>query len=236
MSAKSTTRNGRATAGCGIRAFRACVRTSPHATCIASARSARRTPWLPTKTRAGKSGADDLDGIRLTSPDKVYYPDIGLTKLDLALYYQAVATHILTYVAKRPISLVRCPEGIEGEHFFQRHAMKGMSEAIKQVPIQGGESKKPYLYIDSEEGLFGLVQIGTLEIHDWGVSLKNIDKPDRLVFDLDPDEEFDFAVLKAAAQEVRAFLADLGFTSFLKATGGKGLHLVAPILPEARLG
>ena len=77
--------------------------------------------------------------------------------------------------------------------------MKGMSKAIKEVPIPGGETKKHYLYIDNEEGLFGLVQIGALEIHDWGVSLKNIDKPDRLVFDLDPDEEFDFAVLKAAA-------------------------------------
>jgi bifunctional non-homologous end joining protein LigD len=184
-----------------------------------------------TKTPA-KSRGDKLDGIRLTNPDKVYYPDIGLTKLDIALYYQAVADHILTYVAKRPISLVRCPEGIEGEHFFQRHAMKGMSDAIKQIPIPGGESKKPYLYIDGEEGLFGLVQIGTLEIHDWGVSLKHIDKPDRLVFDLDPDEELDFETLKAATQEVRAFLEDLGLKSFLKATGGKGLHLVAPITPK----
>ena len=185
-----------------------------------------------TKTPVAKGGDASFDGIRLTNPDKVYYPDIGLTKRDVALYYQAVAAHILAYVAKRPISLVRCPDGIEGQHFFQRHAMKGMSDAIKQVPIAGGESKKPYLYIDDAEGLLGLVQIGTLEIHDWGVSLKNIDKPDRLVFDLDPDEELDFAVLKAAAQEVRDFLADLGFTSFLKATGGKGLHVVAPLQPK----
>ena len=89
---------------------------------------------------------------------------------------------------RRPISLVRCPEGIDKEHFFQRHAMKGMSKAIKEVPIAGGESKKPYLYIDDEAGLFGLVQIGALEIHDWGVSLDHINEPDRLVFDLDPDE------------------------------------------------
>ena len=136
---------------------------------------------------------------------------------------------MLPYVVRRPISLVRCPEGIEGEHFFQRHAMKGMSKAIKQVPISGGESKKPYLYIDDEEGLFGLVQIGTLEIHDWGVSLDHVGEPDRLVFDLDPDEGLALATLKAAAVEVREFLADLGFKSFLKSTGGKGLHLVAPI-------
>jgi bifunctional non-homologous end joining protein LigD len=110
--------------------------------------------------------------------------------------------------------------------------MKGMSEAIKQIPISGGQSKKPYLYIDGPKGLFGLVQIGTLEIHDWGVSLKAIDRPDRIVLDLDPDEDLDFAVLKAAAEEVREFLADLGLKSFLKATGGKGLHLVAPLTPK----
>ena len=183
--------------------------------------------------KTAKTSDVAFDGVTLTSPEKVLYPDIGFTKLDLARYYEAVAGALLAYVAKRPISLVRCPEGIDGERFFQRHAMKGMSKAIKQIPIPGGETKKPYLYIDDEKGLFALVQISALEIHDWGVSLRHIDKPDRLVFDLDPDEDLDVAVLKAAAQEVRAFLADLGFTSFLKATGGKGLHVVAPLTPKA---
>ncbi|MGV1014963.1 MAG: DNA ligase D, partial [Methyloceanibacter sp.] len=191
------------------------------------------TKTVPAKTAPAKKAGDiTFDGIKLSNPDKVYYPDIGLTKLDIARYYEAIAPHILAYVANRPISLVRCPDGIEGQHFFQRHAMKGMSEAIKQIPISGGASTKPYLYIDSEKGLFGLVQIGTLEIHDWGVSLDRIKEPDRLVFDLDPDEDLDFAVLKAAAEEVRDFLADLGLKSFLKATGGKGLHLVAPLTPK----
>ena len=139
---------------------------------------------------------------------------------------------MLPYVARRPISLVRCPEGIDKEHFFQRHAMKGMSKAVKQVPIPGGESKKPYLYIDDEEGLFALVQIGVLEIHDWGVALPKVSQPDHIVFDLDPDEELDFSILKAAAVEVRDFLAELGFKTFLKATGGKGLHVVAPLTPK----
>ncbi len=110
--------------------------------------------------------------------------------------------------------------------------MKGMSKTIKEIPIPGGESKKKYLYIDDAPGLFGLVQIGVLEIHDWGVSLDHIDEPDRLVFDLDPDEGLDLATLKAAAVEVRDFLADLGFKSFLKSTGGKGLHVVAPLTPK----
>ena len=171
-------------------------------------------------------------GIKLTSPDKVLYPEVGVTKLDLASYYEAIAPYILPYVVNRPISLVRCPEGIDGESFFQRHAMKGMSDAIKQIPISGGESKKPYLYIDGEPGLFGLVQISTVEIHDWGVSLDHLYEPDRLVFDLDPDEGLDLDVLKAAAVEVRDFLADLGLKSFLKSTGGKGLHVVAPIAPK----
>jgi bifunctional non-homologous end joining protein LigD len=185
-----------------------------------------------TTTTAKKAGEPIFHGIKLSNPDKVYYPDTGLTKLDVAEYYEAVAPFMLPYVRKRPISLVRCPEGIEGERFFQRHAMKGMSKAIKQVPIAGGESKKPYLYIDDEEGLFGLIQISTLEIHDWGVSLAHVSEPDRLVFDLDPDEDLDLGTLKAAAVEVREFIEDLGFKSFLKSTGGKGLHLVAPLAPK----
>lgn len=188
------------------------------------------------KTKAGPAKTSGKDpvfaGIKLTSPDRVYYPDIGLTKLDVARYYETLAPYVLAYVANRPISLVRCPEGIDKERFFQRHAMKGMSKAIKQIPIPGGESKKPYLYIDDEAGLFALVQIGSLEIHDWGVSLKRISEPDRLVFDLDPDEDLDLETLKAAAIEVRDFLADLGFKSFLKSTGGKGLHVVAPLTPK----
>jgi bifunctional non-homologous end joining protein LigD len=181
---------------------------------------------------AEERGEPAFYGITLTNPDKVYYPDIGLTKLGVARYYEAVAPFMLPYLVRRPISLVRCPEGIEGERFFQRHAMKGMSKAIKEVAISGGESKKKYLYIDDETGLFGLVQIGTLEIHDWGVSLDHIDKPDRVVFDLDPDEGLDLDILKAATIEVRDFLADLGLTSFLKSTGGKGLHVVAPLVPK----
>lgn len=186
-----------------------------------------------TSATAKKSGGDPtFDGITLTNPDRVLFPDIGLTKLDLARYYETVAPYMLPYVVRRPISLVRCPEGYTKECFFQRHAMKGMSKAIKEVPIPGGESKKKYLYIDDKAGLFGLVQIGVLEIHDWGVSLPKVTEPNHIVFDLDPDEGLDFSTLKAAAVEVRDFLAALGFTSFLKVTGGKGLHVVAPLTPK----
>ena len=187
---------------------------------------------IATKGAGGKQGDATFAGITLSNPGKVYYPDIGVTKLDVARYYETVAPLMLPYVAKRPISLVRCPDGIDGQRFFQRHAMKGMSKAIKDIPIPGGESKKKYLYIDDEAGLFGLVQIGVLEIHDWGVKLPKVTEPDHIVFDLDPDEDLDFAILKAAAVEVRDFLGELGFTTFLKVTGGKGLHVVAPLTPK----
>ena len=186
------------------------------------------TKIAPAKTQ----GDATFDGITLTNPDRVLYPEIGLTKLDLALYYQTVAPAMLPYVLNRPISLVRCPEGHTAECFFQRHAMKGMSKAIKEIPIPGGETKKKYLYIDDAAGLFGLVQIGVLEIHDWGVTLPKVSEPDHIVFDLDPDADLDFSILKAAAVEVRDFLAELGLKTFLKATGGKGLHVVAPLQPK----
>ena len=190
----------------------------------------------PAKRAAKKQTLDTgdpvFDGVKLSNPDRVLYPENGLTKLDLARYYETVAPCMLPYVKNRPISLVRCPQGHTEECFFQRHAMKGMSKTIKEVFIPGGETKKKYLYVDGADGLFGLVQIGVLEIHDWGVKLPKVSEPDHIIFDLDPDEGLDFETLKAAAVEVRDFLDALGFKTFLKATGGKGLHVVAPITPK----
>lgn len=196
---------------------------------------ANQEPGMAKTVRTKTSKASDVTfgGITLTSPGKLLFPDVGVTKEDLARYYESVAQLMLPYVVNRPISLVRCPEGCAETCFFQRHAMAGMSKAIKEIHIAGGETKKKYLYIDDEDGLFGLVQIGVLEIHDWSVTLKNIAKPDRLVFDLDPDAGLDMAIVKSAAQEVHDFLADLGLKSFLKGTGGKGLHIVAPLTPKA---
>ena len=193
---------------------------------------AQPTPVKKPASKTKQDGDPVFDGITLTNPDRVLYPDADLTKLDLARYYETVAPYMLPYVAKRPISLVRCPEGHTKECFFQRHAMKGMSKAIKEIPIPGGETKKKYLYIDGADGLFGLAQIGVLEIHDWGVKLPKVSEPDHIVFDLDPDEGLDFATLKDATIEVRDFLAELGLTTFLKATGGNGLHVVAPLTPK----
>lgn len=188
---------------------------------------------MSADSAAQKSDRDTFGAITLTSPDKVLYPSVPLTKRDLAEYDARIAQAMLPYAANRPISLVRCPAGLGGPRFFQRHATKGMSDAIKQVDVPGGESDQPYLYIADENGLFALTQIGTLEIHDWGVTVDKLETPDRLVFDLDPDEDLGFDVLRDAARHVRDFLAEFSLTSFLKATGGKGVHVVAPLTPKA---
>lgn len=203
---------------------------------VASSHLERKHVAVEDATMAAERRTADTEtfgAVTLTSPGKVLYPEAGLTKHDLAQYDARMAASMLPYVARRPISLVRCPEGLGGPRFFQRHATKGMADAIKQVRVPGGETDRPYLYIEDADGLFALTQIGTLEIHDWGVSVDELERPDRLVFDLDPDEALDFGVLRTAAREVRDLLADLGLTSFLKATGGKGVHVVAPLAPRA---
>lgn len=184
--------------------------------------------------RSNQKKGPVFSGVTLTNPDKVLYPELGFTKIDLARYYEVLAPFILPYLVNRPISLVRCPEGCDRECFFQRHGMEGMNRNIKELHIPGGKTTRKYLYIDDEAGLFGLVQLGVLEIHDWGVSTDHLTEPDRLVFDLDPDEGLELTELKAAAVEVRDFLADLGLVSFVKVTGGKGLHVVAPIAPKLK--
>ncbi|MDJ0511826.1 MAG: non-homologous end-joining DNA ligase [Methyloceanibacter sp.] len=188
---------------------------------------------MANETAANDPKRAPYGGITLTNPDRVFYPSIGLTKADLAAYDARVAPAMLPFVARRPISLVRCPSGLGGPRFFQRHASKGMSDAIKQVAVPASETVRPYLYIEDADGLFALTQIGTLEIHDWGVSIDRLDQPDRLVFDLDPDEGLRFGVLREAARHVKDVLAELGLTSFLRATGGKGVHVVAPLAPKA---
>jgi bifunctional non-homologous end joining protein LigD len=192
-------------------------------------RQVRKDAAPPARPARGSKNETELHGVRLTHPDKILWPDAGLTKGDLAAYYEAVLDSAAPYLFDRPISLVRCPDGAGAECFFQRHAMKGMSDAIRTVPIRDAEGKSDYLYVDGLAGLIGLVQIGALELHDWGCRVDAPEKCDRLVFDLDPDEGLDFETVKAASIEVRDFLGDLGLSSFLRASGGKGLHVVVPL-------
>ena len=202
-----------------------------------SSRPAKASTKAPSKAKAAdgpKSAGDDgpdLEhlGVRLTSPDKVLYKDTGLTKRDLAEYYLAVADYMLPHVAGRPLSLVRCPEGSDSECFYQRHPTRGLSEHIHAVEVREKGKTVESLAIEDVKGLVALVQMGALEIHPWGSRIDDPEKPDRLILDLDPDTEIPFSRVVEAAHAMRGFLRDLGLESFVKTTGGKGLHLYVPI-------
>jgi bifunctional non-homologous end joining protein LigD len=170
-----------------------------------------------------------LEGVRLSNPDKILYPEQGITKSDLAEYYVAIADRMLPHVAMRPITMVRCPTGRQQNCFYQRHAGAGVPKQIEKVTVPGFDN--PYLFIRDVAGLIALVQMGVLEIHPWGVRIERPDKPDRMIIDLDPDEGLGFEAVVAAARDVRDRLSALGLTSFVKTTGGKGLHVVLPIEP-----
>lgn len=169
----------------------------------------------------------EIAGVRLTSPEKVLYPEQGVTKRDLAEYYLAVADAMLPHVARRPITLVRCPTGRAKKCFYQRHAGSGVPAELKQVAIAGFD--EPYLYLEDARGLVALVQMGVLELHPWNSHVDQPHKPDQVIFDLDPGEGLAFEDVVAAAHELRARLDGMGLTSVPKTTGGKGLHLVVPI-------
>jgi bifunctional non-homologous end joining protein LigD len=173
----------------------------------------------------------DLAQIWVTNPDRVMFGAGGPTKLELALYYAGVGDFMLPELIRRPVSLVRCPLGRPQDCFFQRHALTGMPDAVKTIPLaeQGSAEKADYLYLEDAKGLLSLAQFGAVEFHSWGCRVDQPERPDRLVFDLDPDESLPWREVAAAAVEVRDALAASGLVPFLKTTGGKGLHVVVPI-------
>jgi bifunctional non-homologous end joining protein LigD len=168
-------------------------------------------------------------GVRLTSPEKLLYPEQGISKLELANYYHLVADWMLPHVVNRPLVLVRCPEGRADECFYQKHPGAGTPENLRRIPVEEEGKTDFYVVADNAGGLISLAQISAVEIHGWGSRADQIDRPDRLIFDLDPDPRVPWSKVVQAAEQVRQFLEDLGLTSFVKTTGGKGLHLVVPI-------
>lgn len=168
-------------------------------------------------------------GVRLTSPEKELYPDHGITKLELANYYHGVADWMLPHVVNRPLVLVRCPEGRLDESFYQKHPAAGTPENLRRIPIQEEKKTETYVVVDDPGGLLSLAQISAVEIHGWGARADQIERPDRLIFDLDPDPLLPWNKVVQAARQVRQFLEDLGLESFVKTTGGNGLHLVVPL-------
>ena len=176
------------------------------------------------------AGGAAATGVKLTSTDRVIFPEDGITKGQLADYYAALAGPMLEWTANRPISLVRCPQGRAKQCFFQKHDAGSFGELVKQVAIT--ESKggtEHYLYVEDIAGLIACVQMGTIEFHGWGSRVHALEKPDRLVFDLDPDEGLGFDAVKKAALKLRGLLADMGLVTFPLLSGGKGLHVVAPL-------
>lgn len=197
----------------------------------------------PSERRGGsRKGADPVmndsearvAGVRLTHPQRVLFPRMSVTKKALAEYFDAVADVMLPEIEGRAVSLVRCPEGRQKACFFQKHAGAGLPDAFDTQPVEERSgSTKDYLVINSREALVSCAQVGALEVHIWGSRIDRIERPDRLVFDLDPDEAFGFGDLKAAAVDLAEVLRSAGLESFPLLTGGKGIHLVITL--ERRL-
>ncbi|BAV66626.1 MULTISPECIES: DNA ligase D [Sphingomonadaceae] len=172
--------------------------------------------------------------VKISNPERIIDPDSGITKGALADHYAAVAAIMLPWVGSRPISLVRCPQGRAKKCFFQKHDAGSFGDAVKHVGIMEKDGhEEPYLYIDTPDGLLTCVQMGTIEFHGWGARIEDVEKADRLVFDLDPDEGLDFEAVRKAAFHFREILQSIGLKTFPMVTGGKGIHVIAPLVPRA---
>jgi len=170
--------------------------------------------------------------IKISNSDRVLFPDSGQTKGDLADYYAGIAPLMLPFAANRPISLVRCPQGRAKKCFFQKHDSGAFGEHVRQLPIrEKGGGVEDYIYVEDSDGLLTCVQMGTIEFHGWASRVDAVEKPDRMIFDLDPDEGMDFARVRQAAYDIRDHLGDIGLVSFAMLSGGKGVHVVVPLTP-----
>ncbi|ACC70170.1 DNA ligase D [Paraburkholderia phymatum] len=206
------------------------VRDAPKTTTKRAGASSTSVGSAAAKS-SGKTGAATVSGVRISHPDRVIDKSTGVRKLELAEYYASVATWMLPYLKDRPVALVRAPEDIGGELFFQKHSQRLAIPNITQHPgLDPGHP--PLLTIESEAALVGAAQMGTIELHTWNAVAANIEKPDRMVFDLDPDPALGWKRMIEAAQLTRELLAELGLESFCKTSGGKGLHVVVPIAKQ----
>ncbi|HEY0625573.1 MAG TPA: DNA ligase D [Allosphingosinicella sp.] len=174
------------------------------------------------------------DNVKISNPERVIYPDSDVTKGELADYYRKVAPLMLPWTANRPISLVRCPQGRAKKCFFQKHDAGTFGPHIHQIPIEEKRGEiEDYIYVADQAGLLTCVQMGTIEFHGWGSSVADIEKPNRLVLDIDPDVGLGFDEVKRTAKDLKSFLADMGLQTFPLLSGGKGVHVVVPLTPEA---
>lgn len=187
------------------------------------------------KTQGAAPGIQKKEGlIRFTRPGRILYPEHGYTKKDLYDYYEAVSGLMLPHLKGRPLTLVRCPEGYDKGCFFQKHADDNVPKDVRRIPLRESENEdiKTCMMADSLESLLSLVQMGVLEIHTWGSRIERVEYPDKITFDIDPDEGVGWEKLVEAALLMRGLLKELGLKSFVKTTGGKGLHVVSPLNPD----
>ena len=178
-------------------------------------------------------GTATVAGARLTHPDRVLWPELGFTKLDLARFYETIADRILPHVQRRPLTLVRCPGGVGTPCFYMKHSPAWAADGLQRVRIREKKKIGEYLIVDSLTALIGLVQMDVLEIHTWNSTIEHVEEPDRLVLDLDPGPEVRWAQVIEAARLVRSAFEALKLQSFVKTTGSAGLHVVVPLVPEA---
>jgi bifunctional non-homologous end joining protein LigD len=178
-----------------------------------------------------KRGATEVAGVGLTNPDRVLYPRQGITKLALARYYEEMADWILPQIRRRPLSLLRCPQGRGKDCFFQKHPGQAIAAEMPRVSIREKSGTAEYLYVEQLRDLVALVQAGTLELHAWGCTVEDVERPDVVVFDLDPGPGVDWPDVLDAARSLQDRLRSLKLEAFLRTTGGKGLHLVVPLRP-----
>jgi bifunctional non-homologous end joining protein LigD len=187
----------------------------------------------PAGPRTRAASGSRIAGVKLTNPERVYYPGVGVTKEELARFYEEIGDWVLPWVAGRPLTLVRCPEGQEGECFYQKHLNETMPPALKGVEVRERTGTETYVYLEDLPGLVTLVQLGVLEFHPWGARVDDVERPDLMIFDLDPGEDVAWEAVVTGARLLRERLVDLGLESFLKTTGGKGLHVVVPLVRRA---
>ncbi len=189
---------------------------------------------LEVEAAVAEIAAPATSKVKISNRDRVIFPESSITKGQLADYYAAVAPVMLPWVGSRPISLVRCPQGRAKKCFFQKHDAGSFGDTVKHVGIMEKDGhEEPYLFIDTADGLMTCVQMGTIEFHGWGARIEDVEKADRLVFDLDPDEGLDFEAVRKAAFHFRDILKSIGLETFPMVTGGKGIHVIAPLNPKA---
>jgi bifunctional non-homologous end joining protein LigD len=200
-----------------------------------NASKTKATVNMKVSNASEPSTADDDDvvaGVKLTHPDKVFYPETKTTKHDVAEYYEFAAQWMLPHVINRPLALVRCPQGRSSKCFFQRNWSSTLPKAVNQVDVSDGKKKEVHVGVHDLSGVVSLVQIGVLEVHTWNCRSKDIEHPDQLIFDLDPGPDLKWQRVIEAAQMLHVTLEKLDLPVYLKTSGGKGLHLTIPIVPN----